>query len=225
MAEPLLRALSQLRSAVLDDEHLVRALASGRRRGQPEPRWRRIELRYVDLKAGRHLQLTAYDDTQAHVSNHADPREVLDELLDEPFANWHVETTTHTHQLRVTKKGQALLHSAERQEQVAPEREPRPGQGSAAAGGPPCPGGARASPTARGGSSRRGRGSTARSRSSCVRCPSPSRTRSAAKQAAHPRRQTTRCAWSTSAAATPTSPSPRTRGCASGCRCTWSAST
>jgi SAM-dependent methyltransferase len=122
MAEPLLRAVSRIRGALLDDEHLVRALASGRRRGQPVPRWRRIELRYVDLKAGRHLQLTAYDDTQAHVSNHADPREVLDELLDEPFANWHVETTTHIHQLRVTKKGEALLHSAERSEQVAPER-------------------------------------------------------------------------------------------------------
>src|SRR4029079_8405278 len=106
MAEPLLRALSRLRSAVLDDEHLVRALASGRRRGQPEPRWRRVELRYVDLKAGRHLpltaydrkpapplQLTAYDETQAHVSNPAAPRDVVDELLDEPYANWHVETT------------------------------------------------------------------------------------------------------------------------------------
>jgi len=122
MAEPLVRALSRLRSEILDDEHLVRALASGRRRGQPEPRWRRVELRYVDLKAGRHLQLTAYDDTQAHVSNHADPREVLDDLLDEPFANWHVETTTHTHQLRVTKKGQALLHSAERTDKAAPQR-------------------------------------------------------------------------------------------------------
>jgi hypothetical protein len=122
MAEPLLQALSRLRSEILDDEHLVRALASGRRRGQPEPRWRRVELRYVDLKAGRHLQLTAYDETQAHVSNHTDPSELLDELFDEPFANWHVETTTHTHQLRVTKKGEALLHSAERKEQVAPQR-------------------------------------------------------------------------------------------------------
>ncbi len=122
MAEPLSQALSRLRDAVLDDEHLVRALASGRRRGQPEPRWRRVEMRYVDLKAGRHLQLAAYDDTQAHVSNHADPRAVLDELLEEPFANWHVETTTHTHQLRVTKKGQALVHSAEREQQVEPRR-------------------------------------------------------------------------------------------------------
>ena len=122
MADQLSGALAQMREIVLDDESLVRALASGRRRGQPPPRWRRVELRYVDLKAGRRLQVTAYDDTQAHVANHADPAAAIDELLAEPFANWHVETTTHTHQLRVTKKGQPLLHSTERAEQVAPER-------------------------------------------------------------------------------------------------------
>ncbi len=123
MAAPLPQALTTLRDAVLDDEHLVRALASGRRRGQPAPEWRRVELRYVDLKAGRRLQVTAYDDTQAHTSNHADPREALDALLDQPFANWHVETTTHTHQLRVTKKGDALLHTAARAvEGEAPQR-------------------------------------------------------------------------------------------------------
>ena len=122
MAEPLLRVLTRLRAAILDDQTLVRALASGHRRGQDAPRWRRVELRYVDLKAGRRLQVTAYDETQAHTSNHEDPREALDELLEMPFANWHVETTTETHQLRVTKKGQALLHTSARQEQVAPSR-------------------------------------------------------------------------------------------------------
>ncbi|WP_286689508.1 methyltransferase, partial [Aeromicrobium sp. REDSEA-S38_B2] len=85
----------------------------------------------MDLKAGRHLQLTAYDATQAHTSNHlfgdepaAGPAaEALDALLfDEPFGNWHVETTTHTHQLRVTKKGEGLLHSAARKEAVQAER-------------------------------------------------------------------------------------------------------
>ena len=122
MADDLHRAFAQLRDAVLDDEHLVRALASGRRRGQPQPRWRRVELRYVDLKAGRHLQLTAYDDTQAHVTNRQDAAAAVDELLAEPFANWHVETTTHTHQLRVTKKGEPLLHTSERAEPVTPQR-------------------------------------------------------------------------------------------------------
>jgi SAM-dependent methyltransferase len=114
--------LSRLRVSVLDDEHLVRAVASGRRRGQPAPRWRRVELRYVDLKAGRRLQVTAYDETQAHVTNHADAGPALDDLLGMAFSNWHVETTTHVHQLRVTKKGRPLLHSTERAGEVTPER-------------------------------------------------------------------------------------------------------
>jgi SAM-dependent methyltransferase len=121
MSVPLPDALATVRDAVLDDEHLVRALASGRRRGQDAPRWRRVELRYVDLKAGRRLQITAYDDTQAHTSNHEDPRAAVDELLAMPFANWHVDTTTATHQLRVTKKGEALLHSGPPQ-QATPQR-------------------------------------------------------------------------------------------------------
>src|SRR4029079_15141757 len=113
-AQPLLRVLTQLRQEILDPEALVRAVASGRRRGQT-PAWRRVELRYVDLKAGRRLQVTAYDDTQAHTSNHEPgdaARAAVDGLLEEPFGNWHVETTTGTHQVRVTKKLEAMVHTA-----------------------------------------------------------------------------------------------------------------
>jgi SAM-dependent methyltransferase len=102
-----------VRSLVLDDQTLLRALASGRQKGRT-PRWRRVEMRYVDLKAGRHLQLTAYDDTQAHTSNHAvgDPaRRALDAVLDEPFGSWHVDTTKETVQVRVTKKLDAMVHA------------------------------------------------------------------------------------------------------------------
>ncbi len=114
MAEPLLRALARMRALVLDDQTLVRAVASGRQKGTT-PRWRRVELRYVDLKAGRHLQVTAYDATQAHTSNHAlgdAARNAVDDLLDEPFGNWHVETMTETHQVRVTKKLEAMVHTS-----------------------------------------------------------------------------------------------------------------
>jgi SAM-dependent methyltransferase len=113
-AEPLLRALTRTRGLLLDDRTLVRAVASGRRKGEAPP-WRRVELRYVDLKAGRRLQVTAYDDTQAHTSNHApgdEARTAVDDLLDQPFGNWHVETTTETHQLRVTKKLEAMVHTS-----------------------------------------------------------------------------------------------------------------
>jgi len=119
-AQPLLRVLNQVRAHLLDPDTLVRAVASGRRRGTT-PRWRRVELRYVDLKGGRRLQVTSYDDTQAHTANHApgdDAQEAVDALLDEPFGNWHVDTTTRSHQVRVTKKGQALLHTAERDAEV-----------------------------------------------------------------------------------------------------------
>ena len=123
MAEPLLRELNRLRALILDPDVLVKAVASGRQKGET-PRWRRAEMRYVDLKAGRHLQITTYDDTQAFTANHSGDavRDAVDELLDEPFANWHVETTTQTHQLRVTKKLEAVVHTAERAEPVEVER-------------------------------------------------------------------------------------------------------
>jgi SAM-dependent methyltransferase len=121
MPEPLSDALARVRDLVLDDQALVRALATGRRRRE-RPRWRRVELRYVDLKAGRHLQVTRYDETQAHVSNHRDPAVVLDELLSEPFGNWHVDTTSETLQLRVTKSGDAVV-STQPREEAEPVRE------------------------------------------------------------------------------------------------------
>lgn len=129
MAEPLLRELNRLRALILDPDVLVKAVASGRQKGE-QPSWRRAELRYVDLKAGRHLQVTTYDDTQAFTANHAvDPkdgqsaaRDAVDALLDEPFANWHVDTTTQSHQLRVTKKLEAVVHTTDRAEPTEPER-------------------------------------------------------------------------------------------------------
>ncbi|WP_182525703.1 class I SAM-dependent methyltransferase [Nocardioides dongkuii] len=124
MSQPLPEALATVRAHLLDPDLLVRAVAGGRRRGS-QPRWRRVELRYVDLKAGRHLQVTAYDETQAHTANHAvgdEAREAVDALLEEPFGNWHVETTTQSHQLRVTKKLEAVLHTSDRAAPVEADR-------------------------------------------------------------------------------------------------------
>ncbi|MGN6782710.1 MAG: methyltransferase [Marmoricola sp.] len=112
---------ADLRAALLDDVTLVRAVASGRRRGA-QPRWRRVELRYVDLRAGRHLQVTSYDETQAHTANHADAAGVVEDLLAEGFANWHVDTSADTLQVRFTKKGRPLVHRSARAEAVEPER-------------------------------------------------------------------------------------------------------
>lgn len=126
MAESLLRALSQIRGPMLDETTLVRAVGSGRRRGGEHPRWRRVELRYVDLKGGRHLQITTHDTTQAHTANHAvgeAAAKAVDDVLDEPFGSWHVETVTATHQLRVTKRLEGVVHTSAH---PAPELD-RPG--------------------------------------------------------------------------------------------------
>jgi SAM-dependent methyltransferase len=111
VAEPLDEALARVRALLLDERSLVRAVAAGRRRSA-RPEWRRAELRYVELRAGSHLQVTTYDETQAFTANHApeDAAAAVDGLLDQPFGNWHVRTTTQELQLRVTKKGEALVH-------------------------------------------------------------------------------------------------------------------
>jgi SAM-dependent methyltransferase len=109
-----------IRATLLDPAGLVRALASGRRRGMEQPHYQRVELRYVDLKDSdrtplRHLQITEYDERQAHTRNvaGADLEKAVDELLELPYGTWHVETTTETLRLRYTKKGKELLHRQE----------------------------------------------------------------------------------------------------------------
>lgn len=103
---------AHLRAALLDHTALVRAVASGRQRNATVE-FRRVELRYVDVKAGRRLQVTSYDDTQAHTRN-VEPgvaaERLIDELLSGGHANWHVDCIDRTLQLRVTKKGRWLLH-------------------------------------------------------------------------------------------------------------------
>ena len=123
--------IARLRAAILDTDQLVRALASGRRRGQPAPvvegrEVQRLEIRVVDLKAGPHLQVVSYDATQAHTTNHLlgeAAAAAVDALLAQPFAHWHVDTATETHQLRVTKKGVPLLHTSARSEPVEVSRQ------------------------------------------------------------------------------------------------------
>lgn len=125
----LSEALQQVRSALLDADALVRAVASGRRKGQDRPPWRRVELRWVDLAAGRRLQVTSYDATQAHTANHAPGAEAegaVDELLALPFGHWNHDSTTatatETVQVRVTKNGEAAVHRSRRDGAVGVDR-------------------------------------------------------------------------------------------------------
>ncbi|MET8528851.1 SAM-dependent methyltransferase [Micromonospora sp. NPDC005172] len=113
MPQPLDAALTEVR-ALLRDPALTRAVAAGRRRGR-RPTVERAELRPVTLKAGPRLQVTTSDGVRPYTRNVAPGPEAdaaVDELLAEPFGNWHVETTDETLQLRVTKSGEAQVHRA-----------------------------------------------------------------------------------------------------------------
>ena len=111
--EPLADALASLRPLLLDADALVKAVAAGRRRGAgPVPA--RAELRPVDLAAGRRLQLVTTGE-QGPVTRNVDPGDpaeaTVDALLAEPFGSWHVETRDRVVQLRVTKRGEAQVHT------------------------------------------------------------------------------------------------------------------
>lgn len=108
-------ALADLAPTLVDADRLVRAVASGRRRGAQLPRWRRVELRPVELAAGLRLQVVRHDERQAFTSNvpYGDEAvQVVAELLDQPYGNWHVVTADETIQVRITKKGTAQIHRA-----------------------------------------------------------------------------------------------------------------
>jgi SAM-dependent methyltransferase len=110
--EPLNDALTALRPLLLDADGLVKAVAAGRRRGAA-PGHVRAELRPVDLKAGRRVQLVTTDGrtpTTRNLEPGPAAAAAVDELLAEPFGSWHVETRLEVVQLRVTKRGEAQVH-------------------------------------------------------------------------------------------------------------------
>jgi SAM-dependent methyltransferase len=117
--EPLDDALTEVRGLLLDPARLVRAVAAGRRRNT-EPRWQRVELRPVEVKAGRQLQVVENDGSRPYTRNLAwdGAASEVDRLLAEPFGNWYVETADEVVQVRVTKRGEAQVHRSARE--VAP---------------------------------------------------------------------------------------------------------
>ncbi|GII26096.1 SAM-dependent methyltransferase [Planosporangium mesophilum] len=112
MPEPLDSALTEVRDLLLDPDRLIRAVAAGRRRGA-QPRWERVELRPVSLKAGPQLQVVSDDGVRPYTRNldwGGTAEGAIERLLAEPFGNWYVESTDGVLQLRVTKRGEAQVH-------------------------------------------------------------------------------------------------------------------
>ncbi len=127
MDPSLTTALDQVIAALVEDT-LVRAVGSGTRRGEESPRFSRVDIRPVELKGVRHLQMVWTTPTGPLTTNIAlTDRAGINQVVDEPFGNWRVETTEATIQMRVTKRGKGLIHrSAPLHDQVGSVTHDRP---------------------------------------------------------------------------------------------------
>ena len=104
-------AFAKATELISDQDNFVRAVFSGRRRNM-QTQYERIDIRPVQLKDGLKLQLVMSEEKQDTTKNiDIDGSKIL-ELLNGGYANILVEFTTGSYSLRITKKGEALIHDA-----------------------------------------------------------------------------------------------------------------
>jgi SAM-dependent methyltransferase len=105
------------RDRILDAEVFLRAVFSGSQRGQ-ELSWTKVVLRPVVIKGKTHLQFSYLDDRKDISKNYTgdEASEKLDELINLPFSNIHVETRKEMIDIKITKKGKVLFYEKKRTE-------------------------------------------------------------------------------------------------------------
>lgn len=103
-------AFAQASSKILDSTSFVRAVLSGRRRNM-QLQYERIDIRPVELKGVLHLQLMQSDGRAMTTKNQLPEQLFLDSLLESGYANITVESTDETFSVRITKSGDALVHT------------------------------------------------------------------------------------------------------------------
>jgi SAM-dependent methyltransferase len=98
---------------ILDGDAFIRAVFSGRQHGRTLD-WVRVVVRPVEIRGARRWQFSYFDAAKDITKNYAAPeaRAQLEALFDLPFRNIHVQTSGGILELRITKKGQVLVHEA-----------------------------------------------------------------------------------------------------------------
>ena len=97
---------------------LVRVVLSGRRRNM-QVEHERIDIRPVLLKDDLKIQVSYSDGRQMTSKNFSAADAPFNELMRSGYANIHLETTSETISVRISKKGEPLVH----REKVAKEQE------------------------------------------------------------------------------------------------------
>ena len=100
---------AELESLFAQTDSLVRVVLSGRRRNMQTPN-ERIDIRPVALKDGIAIQVSHSDGRQMTSKNYPPADAPFAQLLRAGFANVLLEHTQGSLALRITKKGEALVH-------------------------------------------------------------------------------------------------------------------
>ena len=110
MAETdLEQTFSALETKFLDSQNLVRVVLSGRRRNM-QTLHERVDMRPVLIKEVLHIQVSHSDGRQMTTKNYLPPQTPFAELIRSGYANILLEGTSETLNVRITKKGEALVH-------------------------------------------------------------------------------------------------------------------
>lgn len=109
MSRELAVAFARATELIQDKDKFVRAVLSGRRRNM-QTAYERVDIRPVQLKDGLKLQLVLSEAKQNTTKNIDSDSSAILELLSSGYANVLVEFTTGSYSLRITKKGEALIH-------------------------------------------------------------------------------------------------------------------
>jgi len=102
-------AFARATELIQDKDNFVRAVLSGRRRNM-QTTYERIDIRPVQLKDGLKLQLVLSEAKQDTTKNIDIDSTAILELLNSGYANVLVEFTTGSYSVRITKKGEAIIH-------------------------------------------------------------------------------------------------------------------
>ncbi len=106
-------AFQEAASRILDTSTFVRAVLSGRRRNMSVD-FERIDLRLVEIKGVINLQLMQNDGRATTTKNLLPSALEVDQLLNSGYANIMVESTNEAYSIRITKSGDAQVHTEKR---------------------------------------------------------------------------------------------------------------
>lgn len=111
MATTLESALNEVVQTLKNSENFVRLVLSGRRRNMQTPS-ERIDVKPVLIKNEIKYQVSQSDGRAMTTKNYSPDEFLALALLDAGYANIHLEEKNQSLSIRITKKGEALIHRA-----------------------------------------------------------------------------------------------------------------